>query len=258
MSQKIRIVGISSSPRRGSTEIMLEEALNAGKEAYPQVNVEIYSFKGKNIKYCFDCKYCERPRENEIYNQCMLDDDWIEFIRPIIDPVPNGIILASPVYFSDVNAEMRAFMERCTSLMKPHWFPELPFEPLDFSRTAGGALTVGFHRNGGQETTILSMLRFFIITGMVAVGSFCPDMGPIGYYGGIGWEDATGNTYRKSVRDDQWGLYSARVLGRKVAYTALLLAGAPKIPLVGEPYVSPITISQEEMLKDEPHTKSLL
>jgi multimeric flavodoxin WrbA len=70
-------------------------------------------------------------REEHLYEQCVLDDDWLEFVKPLVDPVPNGIILASPVYFSDVNAEMRAFMERFTSLMKPFWFNHLPFKTPD-------------------------------------------------------------------------------------------------------------------------------
>lgn len=238
MAEKVRVVGISSSPRRGNTEHILKEALQAAEDAYPEITTEFYTFKGKNIRYCYDCKACERREEEAAFLQCVLDDDWIEFVKPLVDPVPNGIILSAPVYFSDVNAEMRAFMERFTALMKPYWFSELPFAAPDFSRTAGGALTVGFHRSGGQETAILAMLRFFIITGMVAVGSFCPEQGPIGYYGGVGWEDATGQASRKGVLEDKWGLYSARVVGRKVAYTALMLAGAPQVPPVGEPLVS--------------------
>jgi len=238
MGDKVRVVGISSSPRRGNTEHILREALNAAEQAYPEIVTEFYTFKGKDIRYCCDCKACERRNEEAAHLQCVLDDDWLEFVRPLVDPVPNGIILAAPVYFSDVNAEMRAFMERFTALMKPYWFPALPFASPDFSRTAGGALTVGFHRNGGQETAILSMLRFFLITGMLAVGSFCPEQGPIGYYGGVGWEDATGHASRRGVMEDKWGMYSARVVGRKVAYTALMLAASPQIPAVGEPMVS--------------------
>jgi multimeric flavodoxin WrbA len=239
---KVRIVGISSSPRRGSTEVLLKEALKAAEDAYPQVTTEMYSFKGKKIRYCYDCKACERRVTEAIYTQCILDDDWLDFVRPLVDPVPNGIILASPVYFSDVNAEMRAFMERFTSLAKPDWIDHLPFKSPDFSRTAGGALSVGFHRNGGQETTILTMLRFFIICGMVTVGSFCPENGPIGYYGGVGWEEATGEAWRKSVSEDRWGMYSARVVGRKVAFTALMLAGMPEVQPKSEPYVSPLAL----------------
>ena len=237
MTDQIRIVGICSSPRHGNSEIMLNEALKAAKEAYPEVTIESYSLKGKKITACYDCKACERRRTDSLLTQCVLKDDWAEAVRPLVDPVPNGVIFSSPVFFTDVNAQMRAFMERCTSLEKAYWFPEIPFRPPDFSRTAGGALTVGFHRNGGEETTILSMLRFFITGGFVVVGSHCPEQGAIGYYGGIGWEDVTGEQGRKAVEKDDWGLYSARVVGRKVARTAIMLARAPNVEPVSEALV---------------------
>jgi multimeric flavodoxin WrbA len=152
------------------------------------------------------------------------------------------VIIASPVYFSDVNSHLRAFMERCTSLMKPYWFQDLPFPPPDFSRTVGGALAVGYHRHGGQESAILNILRFYTIMGIAAVGSVCPEQGPIGYYGGAAWDDASSEQGRKSVSKDAWGLYSARVLGRKVARMAIMLNEAPDVPPVAEPFVSHLVV----------------
>lgn len=240
MADIIRIVGICSSPRHGNTELLLHEALRAAKEAYPEVTTEFYSMRAKVIKPCYDCKACERRKTMSLASQCVLKDDWTEVIRPLVDPVPNGVIMASPVYFADINAQMRAFMERCTSLMKPYWFPGLPFDAPDYSRTAGGALSVGFHRHGGVETAILSILQFFIILGMCAVGSVDSENGPIGYFGGAGWEDVTGEPNREAVKKDAWGLYSARVVGRKVARTAIMLAKSPVVPAISETYVSPM------------------
>lgn len=241
MADKIRIVGICSSPRHANSEVMLKEALKAAEEAYPEVTTEFYSLKAKVIKPCYDCKGCERRRSVSLADQCVLKDDWSKMVRPLVEPVPSGIILASPVYFSDVNAQMRAFMERCTSLVKPFWFPDIPFQAPDFSRTAAGGIAVGFHRHGGQESAILSILRFCAIMGMTVVGSVDPDHGPIGYYGGGGWEDVTGSQGRDAVKKDAWGLFSARVVGRKVARTALMLAKAPDVPAVSETFVSPMT-----------------
>lgn len=241
MTKKICIVGINSSPRKANSEILLKEALKAAEAAYPaELTTEYYSLKAKVIKPCLDCKACERRRADSLVHQCVQKDDWAEMVRPLLDPVPNGLILASPVYFSDVNAQMRAFMERFTALFKPCWFPNIPFQPPDFSRTAAGALTVGFHRHGGQESAILTMLRFCAIIGMAVVGSVDPAHGPIGYYGAAGWEDVTGAAGRQAVNQDAWGLFSARVLGRKVAHTAIMLAGAPEVPAISEAFVSPM------------------
>lgn len=39
-------------------------------------------------------------------DQCVLKDNWADAVHPPVDPVPNGIIMASPGYFCDVNAQI--------------------------------------------------------------------------------------------------------------------------------------------------------
>jgi len=218
----IRIVGISSSPRHGNTEILVKEALAAAQEKYG-VRTEFVSFKGKRINGCLDCKACIRRRMPTIQEQCIQKDDWRELITPLVDPVPNGVIIGSPVYFFNVNAQLRAFMERCTSLMKGYWYADLPHKPPDWSRTAAGALAIGFHRHGGQEQAINTIVQWFLVNGFVVVGSHHPQKGPLGYIGGAAWQDVAGQNTLNAVQDDQWGLLCARALGEKVAKTAILL-----------------------------------
>ncbi len=220
---QIRIVGISSSPRHANTDILVREALGAAARRYG-VRTEFVSFKGKRILGCLDCKSCVRRRKPTIQEQCTLKDDWHELVTPLVDPVPNGVIIGSPVYFYNVNSQLRAFMERCTSLVRGYWSAEVPHRPPDWSRTAGGAVTVGHHRHGGQEQAISTILGFFVTLGFVAVGSHDPLEGPLGYAGGAAWQDVAGKKARDAVQEDEWGLRSARAVGEKVAYTAILLA----------------------------------
>ena len=219
----MRIVGISSSPRHANTELLVQAALEAAEARYDAVT-ELVSFKGKRISGCLDCKACERRREENPAEQCVMDDDWQELISPLVDPVPDGLIIGSPVYFANVNAQLRAFMERCTSLFKPFWHSEMPHNPPDWSRTAAGAVSVGFHRHGGQEVAVNTILQWLLICGFVVVGSSDLKHGPVGYLGGEAWQDAAGVSSRDSVLKDDWGLLSAQIVGERVAETALLLA----------------------------------
>ena len=219
----MRIVGISSSPRHANTEILVQAALEAAEARYGAVT-ELVSFKGKRISGCLDCKACERRREENPAEQCVMDDDWQGLISPLVDPVPDGLIIGSPVYFANVNAQLRAFMERCTSLFKPFWHSEMPHNPPDWSRTAAGAVSVGFHRHGGQEVAVNTILQWLLICGFVVVGSSDLKHGPVGYLGGEAWQDAAGVSSRDSVLKDDWGLLSAQIVGERVAETALLLA----------------------------------
>ena len=220
---QIRIVGISSSPRHANTDIVVQEALAAAECKYG-VSTQFVSFKGKRILGCIDCKSCMRRRMPTLQEQCALEDDWSELVTPLVDPVPNGVIIGSPVYFFNVNAQLRAYMERCTSLAKGYWSSEVAHPVPDWSRTAGGAVTVGFHRHGGQEQAIANILNFYLTLGFVAVGSHDAAEGPLGYTGGAAWQNAGGSKALDAVESDEWGLRSARAVGEKVAYTAILLA----------------------------------
>lgn len=210
---EVRIVGVSSSPRKnGNTQYMVEEALQAAEKFGGDVDcstkTELISLAGKKILPCCNCNRCIQKK-----SYCVLKDDWLDLVKIIIEPIPDGLIFGSPVYFFNLNSQARAFMERFTSLLKKVWDPSFPYEPPDFSRTAAGALAVGFDRNGGVEHTISSIIHWFLIMGFVAVGGF--------YIGGAGWTNE--NDSKTAILNDDLSLESARLVGRKVAKTALLL-----------------------------------
>jgi len=219
---KLRFVGLNSSPRRhGNTEILVKAVLEAAKNECEQrgyeAEIDYVSFYAKKILPCLNCDGCVI---NKSY--CILKDDWLDIVKHIIDPVPNGIILGSPVYFFNVNSAMRAFMERFTSLVKRIWIPDFPFDIPDWSRTVAGAVTVGYDRNGGQEIALTTMLQFLILNGFVVVG---PEQYGNGYIGVAGWQMGHDGSDKKAVSDDKIALESCKNLGKRIAKTAILLAG---------------------------------
>lgn len=205
----IRIVGISSSARHGNTELLIKEALRAARNAPVNVETEFISFAGKRIEPCVDCQVCANQ-----HRPCIKKDDWSSLIKSLIDPVPDGIIIGSPVYFFSVNAQLRAFFERCTSLLKGTWLDDFPSPPPDFSRTAAAAIAVGFDRHGGVEHAMATILHWFLIMGCACTGA--------DYIGGGAWQQEV-NT-QDAVLDDPMGLRNARVVGRRVCYLAYLLS----------------------------------
>ncbi len=222
----LRIVGLSCSPRHANTEVLIQEALASAKnaaESYSgvQVQTEYLSLAGKSIKPCIDCGGCVRMK-----SLCILKDDWLGIMERLIDPVPDGFILGSPVYFYGVSSILRAFMERFTSAMKKAWFPEHGVAIPDWTKTAAGAISVGFHRNGGQEHAAADILRLLLISGFTVVGSTSLTQGPVGYIAGAGWAHERG---RDAVRKDELGLESVRVVGENVGRTALFLAEGARL-----------------------------
>jgi len=226
MVDKLKFVGICSSPRKnGNTQILLEAALKAAEKTAAALDfsadVELVLLAQRRISPCLDCEVCAAKRTS-----CIIKDDWHELVRPLIDPVPNGVIFGSPVYFFNQNSLGRAYMERCTSLLKRIWDPEFPMPVPDWSATAAGAVAVGFDRNGGVEFTLTSILQWFLVMGFVTVGGF--------YIGGAGWTGMRPG--RDAILQDKHGMEAARLVGRRVAKTAAFLQ-AGKAALKDRPQI---------------------
>ncbi len=213
MADKLRFVGICASPRKkANTQILVEAALDAAAQAAHSMSfsskVELVLLAQRQISPCLGCDACATLR-----SPCVIRDDWHEAVRPLIDPIPDGVIFGSPVYFFNQNALGRAYMERCTSLLKKLWDPEFPTPLPDWSATAAGAVAVGFDRNGGVEFALTSILQWFLTMGFVTVGGF--------YIGGAGWTQL--HPSRNAVLQDEHGMEAARLVGRRVAKAAALL-----------------------------------
>ncbi len=73
----------------------------------------------------------------------------------------DGIIVASPVYFGTVTAQLKAIFDRT-----------IPFrrQGLRLKDKIGCAITVGGARNGGQEKAIETIHAWMHIQGMIVVG----------------------------------------------------------------------------------------
>lgn len=213
MNDQLRLVGISTSPRKNAnTERMVSTALRAGEELAADfdfsVEIELISLAGKKILPCYNEDLCIKQKD-----YCKIDDDWLSLVNKLIDPPPNGLVFGSPVYFFNQNSLGRAFMERYTCLLKGIWESNFPYHPPDFSKTAAGAVAVGADRHGGIEHTMSTIIHWLLIMGFVTVGGF--------YIGGGGWTHE--NDAVNAIENDNLSLRSAKLVGEKVAKTAILL-----------------------------------
>jgi multimeric flavodoxin WrbA len=212
----VRVLGISGSPRHGNTEILVKEALAAAQSLPFEVETEFLSFAGKTVEPCTDCGACVRRK-----TYCWKEDDWWTLVRPLAETPPDGVIIGSPVYFFSVTSVLRAYFERCTCLMKQLWDEDFPHAPPDWTKTAAGAIAVGFHRHGGVEHALSNILDVLLTNGFVCVGG--------DYIGAAAWQLEQDRT--DAVNEDEIGLNAARGLGRRVGYTAALLAaGKGQVP----------------------------
>ena len=150
----MKILGISGSPRKdGNTEILLKEALWAAG----QMDCETYMFSmsEKTVAPCRACGGCFKS------SACVIEDDMKE-LSALMSRV-DAVIWATPVYFGNVTAQLKAVMDRT--------FAELQKKSL--KGKVAGVLTVTRRVGAVQAKSLIN--SFCIAHGMLVAG------GAIGY-----------------------------------------------------------------------------
>ncbi len=100
------ILIISASPAKdGNTDLLAAEFRKGAEEAGN--HTEQVFLRQKKIGYCHACNYCKRP---ETMGICVFKDDMAEIMDQV--RAADVIVLATPVYYYNVNAQMKTFIDR--------------------------------------------------------------------------------------------------------------------------------------------------
>ena len=103
----MRILGLMGSPRlKGNTEILLDEVLKGAQSQGADVEKLILS--SFNIKPCLEIYGCKKD------GRCVLKDDFDALLESVFHA--DALILASPIFFYNLPAHTKAFVDRCQSL----------------------------------------------------------------------------------------------------------------------------------------------
>ncbi len=157
----MKVFGICASPRNGTTEYVLRQALKI-LESH-DFETEIFTCHAKDLKPCLHCDYC---LENK---KCIIQDDMGEVYENLQDA--DGIILATPVQSGSVSSNLSIIMDRTRAL-----------EAIDYNLLRGKigmSIAVGGDRTGGQDFAHLSNVTYFMIHGIIPVsgGPFGSNLG---------------------------------------------------------------------------------
>ena len=102
---KKRILILSSTPRRhGNSDRLCDEFLRGAQEAGH--DVEKVFLKDKRIGYCTGCGVCYNGAK-----PCSQRDDAAEIVGKMVEA--DVIVLATPVYFYTMSAQMKTLIDRC-------------------------------------------------------------------------------------------------------------------------------------------------
>jgi multimeric flavodoxin WrbA len=104
MITAMKITGIQGSPRgrHSSTLKLLDSALAGAQENGAEI--EIIDITKAQIKYCKGCASCYRT------SKCVQPDDFNVVFDKIL--ASDGLVVASPVYFNSVSAQLKTFIDR--------------------------------------------------------------------------------------------------------------------------------------------------
>ncbi len=185
--KKVKILGISCSPRKGMTTATgVKVALEAAVTVSSNISTELIDLGGITFT-----GWTGSPSSTK--------DDFDRLVLPKLkDASVGGLIIGSPVYFRNTSSVCMAFLERLAALRKPK---------LLLAGNAVGILSVGAYRNGGQEMVIQQIQTAMLCHEVMIVGGK-----PGAHQGATLW-----NTYSDDIMKDEFGIDSAKKLGIRVA-----------------------------------------
>jgi len=119
----MKVLGITGSPRRGgNTDLLLAEFLRGAASK----GAEIKTIVLNDLSF-IPCQHCDACLKKGI---CRYEDD-MQLIYQELE-VADRIVLASPIHFAGVSAQMKTMIDRCQALWARKYILKIP--PLDNQR----------------------------------------------------------------------------------------------------------------------------
>lgn len=109
----MKIVSLLGSPRsKGNSATLTNHLLKTAEE----LGAEIESFELNRLTYrgCQACYACKKGSD-----ECVLNDDLREALEAV--QAADAVVLASPVYYGDVTAQLKGFIDRTYSYLVPDY-----------------------------------------------------------------------------------------------------------------------------------------
>lgn len=113
----MKVLGIIGSPRKGSNSGALAEQVIGGA-ASKWAQAECVTLSDLSIAPCKACAACKQTG-----GKCVQKDDMVGLVEKM--KTADAFVLATPVYYGDVTAQMKTWIDRCYCLMDMQFNSEL-------------------------------------------------------------------------------------------------------------------------------------
>ncbi len=107
--KEIKVLALFGSPRKKGNSTLLANHIILGAESQGATVESVY-LNGLNIRPCQGCYVCQE----EGSRGCAVDDDMQDVYPKIIEA--DALIIASPVYWFNMSAQTKIFMDRCMAV----------------------------------------------------------------------------------------------------------------------------------------------
>jgi multimeric flavodoxin WrbA len=190
----MKVVAFVGSPRKEGNTVRLVREVFAALEG-EGIETEMIQIGGHVIRGCIACYQCFANKDA----RCVQDEDMLNMCIAKMHEA-DGIILASPTYFADVTAEMKALIDRAGFVARANG---------DLLRRKVGAAVIAVRRAGAIHA-FDTINHFFLIQQMIVPGS-------------IYWNIGVGRE-KGEVEEDEEGMRTMKVLGENMAWAMKKLA----------------------------------
>lgn len=155
----MRVLGVYGSPRKGgNTDLLLDQFLKGARHGGHRIR-KVY-VRELNISPCLACDECETT------GKCIISDDMDSVYEALIDA--ECLVLASPIYFYNVTAQVKTLIDRCQAL----WYRWKVFNNRS-CRSAFFISVAGTKGKGMFEGAILTVNCFFNAIGFRLKNYWC-------------------------------------------------------------------------------------
>ncbi len=161
MGSKLKVLGVAGSPRRGgNTDLLLAEVMRGAASKGAEVKTIILS--DLKIAPCEHCDACLNT------GKCKVMDDMQMIYRELEQA--DRIVLASPVQFMGVTAQMKTMIDRAQALWARKYVLKIP--PLGDTRERKGLfISVGGRKAANLfEPALATIKAFFAVLNIKYAG----------------------------------------------------------------------------------------
>lgn len=184
----MKVIAFNGSGRKdGNTALLVNTVLN--ELSKQGIETELIQLAGRAPQGCLACYKCF---ENKDQKCAVTADNLNEYLAKMINA--DGIVLGSPVYFTDVTAGIKALIERCGMVSVANG---------GLLKRKVGAAVVAVRRAGALRT-FDTLNHLFLHGQMIVAGSSYWNVG-------IGREPG-------QVKEDGEGIQTMQTLGKNMAW----------------------------------------